>query len=416
LSLVQIKEEYPYAVINTITTSIGGEQAETGELRFADEVLAMRPDVLLIDYALNDRNIGLERAKEAWQKMIDAALAHSFTTRDGESHQVKVILMTPTPDTREDISSDESPLAQHAAQIRKLAIDNNVGLIDSYALFKELASKESLAPYMAQANHINGNGHQLVANEIAKLFVKEDGVEDGLYFIKGNFTGRFMTVKDSSLANDAQIVIDDSLAVDNQKFYVKKMSDGYYISPYYTDKILGMQETGTDNGVDLVLMDSTGAANERFSFVVAGGGYYWLQNNNSSKYIATPGSENEIGTRVIQWQFYNNLNYQWKFIPVDDSDITSVILPSINSMEEYITIYPNPTQGNISILKADDNRLLMNVFSLDGKHFFQQGLTSKLTELSLPQNIQPGMYLFAFSDKIKNESIVKKVLLQRHLE
>ena len=174
LSVLQIKEKYPYAVVNSITTSIGGEHAERGETRFANEVLSMRPDVLFIDYALNDRGIGLDRAKVAWQKMIDAALAYTFTDRDGNEHGVKVILMTPTPDTTEDILSESSPLAQHAAQIRQLAMDNNVGLIDSYAVFKDIASRESLSPYMAQANHINGIGHQLVADEIAKLFLKDD--------------------------------------------------------------------------------------------------------------------------------------------------------------------------------------------------------------------------------------------------
>ena len=82
--------------MNSITTSIGGEQAEQGAERFKEEVLIYRPDVLFIDYALNDRSIGLERAKIAWEQMIQEALAYG----------TKVILLTPTPDLKEDISSD----------------------------------------------------------------------------------------------------------------------------------------------------------------------------------------------------------------------------------------------------------------------------------------------------------------------
>lgn len=85
-----IKTQYPYTVLNVLTTSIGGEQAEQGEKRFADEVLTHRPDVLFIDYALNDRSIGLERAEKAWRKMVEAALAKG----------IKVILLTPTPDLK----------------------------------------------------------------------------------------------------------------------------------------------------------------------------------------------------------------------------------------------------------------------------------------------------------------------------
>ena len=74
LTLHAIKEHYPYAVVNVITTSIGGEQSEQGEKRFKKEVLTHRPDLLFIDYALNDRSIGLERSLKAWEKMIKQAL------------------------------------------------------------------------------------------------------------------------------------------------------------------------------------------------------------------------------------------------------------------------------------------------------------------------------------------------------
>lgn len=66
--LEAVKEIYPYAVVNSITTSIGGENAEQGAKRFKQEVLPHRPDILFIDYALNDRSIGLERALKAWEK------------------------------------------------------------------------------------------------------------------------------------------------------------------------------------------------------------------------------------------------------------------------------------------------------------------------------------------------------------
>lgn len=62
-----LKTQYPYAVLNVITTSIGGEQAEHGETRFKDEVLTHRPDVLFIDYALN--TIGKSKREQSKIKM-----------------------------------------------------------------------------------------------------------------------------------------------------------------------------------------------------------------------------------------------------------------------------------------------------------------------------------------------------------
>ncbi|MFN3380244.1 MAG: SGNH/GDSL hydrolase family protein, partial [Runella zeae] len=74
LVLEKLKEKYPYAVINVIVTAIGGENSLKGQKRFETEVLPHRPDVLLIDYALNDRFSDLGLVKEAWEKMVKAAL------------------------------------------------------------------------------------------------------------------------------------------------------------------------------------------------------------------------------------------------------------------------------------------------------------------------------------------------------
>lgn len=154
-TLKHVNDHYPYSVVNSITTTIGGEQAEQGALRMT-EVLHHKPGVVFIDYALNDRSIGLERAKRAWESMIKEVLAHD----------IKLILLTPTPDLREDIASEEANLEMHSQQIRDLAKKYKVGLVDSYAFFKKLAETEDLKAYMSQNNHINQKGHQFVADLI----------------------------------------------------------------------------------------------------------------------------------------------------------------------------------------------------------------------------------------------------------
>jgi acyl-CoA thioesterase I len=160
LTLKHIKEACPFATINTITTAIGGENSEQGVKRFRSQVLSHRPDVVFIDYGLNDRNIGLEKAKASWIQMINEA----------NEYGTKLILLTPTPDTQENILDNETALAKHAVQIRELAKTYQVGLVDSYTIFKNIAQKEPLDKYMAQNNHINEKGHELVAVEIIKYF------------------------------------------------------------------------------------------------------------------------------------------------------------------------------------------------------------------------------------------------------
>ena len=162
LTLQTLKENYPYAVVNTITTAIGGEDAEQGNARFGEEVLTHRPDVVFIDYALNDAGrIGLERARNAWETMIREAL----------DKQVKVVLMTPTPDLRVDILNPDTPLGKHAAQIRELAAKYKIGLVDSYATFKQLKQDGAdLTAYMSQDAHPNEKGHRVVCDLIAQWF------------------------------------------------------------------------------------------------------------------------------------------------------------------------------------------------------------------------------------------------------
>lgn len=161
-TLVLIKQHYPQAVVNTITTAIGGENSEQGAARFESDVLTHKPDVIFIDYALNDRTIGTERAEKAWRSMIEAALQRG----------VKVILCTPTPDMSARMSLETDPLSQQAAMIRKLAAEYHVGLADIYAKFNELiASGERLSDYMAQVNHPNAKGHQVAVSVIAPWIV-----------------------------------------------------------------------------------------------------------------------------------------------------------------------------------------------------------------------------------------------------
>lgn len=156
-----LKERYPYAVVNVIVTAIGGENAEQGAQRFERDVLALHPDVVTIDYALNDRRIGLKRAEAAWRFMITLSL----------KHHIHVILLTPTPDLNAHLDDDSDPLNQHAEQIRRLARDYGVGLVDSLAAFEaDVAAGTRLESLMAQSNHPNRKGHEIVAREFLKWF------------------------------------------------------------------------------------------------------------------------------------------------------------------------------------------------------------------------------------------------------
>ena len=157
-----LKARYPYAVINCIVTAIGGENSEHGAVRFEKDVLSLHPDLVTIDYSLNDRSLGVKRAEAAWRKMIEEALRQ----------HVKVLLLTPSNDLRADLNDPKDPLNQQAEMVRSLAQDYQVGLVDSLAAFKaSIVNGTPAESLMAQGNHPNRKGHELIAVEIEKWFL-----------------------------------------------------------------------------------------------------------------------------------------------------------------------------------------------------------------------------------------------------
>ena len=160
---VGLKHRYPFAVVNVIVTAIGGEGSEAGFSRFERDVMCHRPDVLTIDYGLNDRGMGLERARAAWVGMIERAV----------SSGIKVILLTPTLDVTQRPSytgADRELLGEHACQVRDLASQFAVGLVDSFAVFHEYQKGGDLSDLLSSVNHPNRRGHELVARELLRWF------------------------------------------------------------------------------------------------------------------------------------------------------------------------------------------------------------------------------------------------------
>lgn len=156
---LKLKEQYPKAVINVITTAIGGETSIPGAARFERDVISLKPDLIFIDYALNDRRQPADKVENAWLEMITAA----------KKANVPVILLTPTGDSSAKLDNPEDPLKQRAELIRKIAREQNVLLADVFAAWTaELEKGTPQTELLSQANHPNLRGHTLAAETIFK--------------------------------------------------------------------------------------------------------------------------------------------------------------------------------------------------------------------------------------------------------
>lgn len=153
-----LAERYPHAVLNVITSGVGGENSTQGLARLQRDVLDHHPRVVLIDFALNDRPLGVEVARSNLAKIVDGV----------RSVGACPVLLTPTWDEQASPNTAGDPLGVQAAMIRGLAKERDVPLADSLAAFDAYAGDRHLL--MAQFNHPNKEGHKIVLAQIMPLF------------------------------------------------------------------------------------------------------------------------------------------------------------------------------------------------------------------------------------------------------
>jgi acyl-CoA thioesterase I len=150
---------HPFAVINVIKSCIGGESSPAGASRFESDALSHRPDIVLIDYALNDDRKPIKQVKDSWLAMI----------RSAKKAKVPVVLLTPTGNSGVNIKDHAQPLAICAEMIRRLSAEEQVILADVSAAWQaELAKGTPEGELLSQPNHPNLRGHQLAADVILK--------------------------------------------------------------------------------------------------------------------------------------------------------------------------------------------------------------------------------------------------------
>jgi acyl-CoA thioesterase I len=152
-----LNTRFPTAVINAITTAIGGENSVQGAARFRRDVLSLRPDLVFIDYAINDTALPLDKVESAWRDMITVA----------RRNHVPLVLLTPTGTVPHDLGDPTDPLSIRAELIRRLGREYDLPVADVSARWQEAVDagtpKESL---LSHYYHPNEAGHRIAAAAI----------------------------------------------------------------------------------------------------------------------------------------------------------------------------------------------------------------------------------------------------------
>jgi lysophospholipase L1-like esterase len=166
-----VKSHFPHAVLNVMVTAVGGETSPTGALRFENDVLIHHPDLVFIDYALNDRRVPEEDAEKALTAMLQAA----------RSRTIPVLLITPTGAGDVSYENPEDPLVRRAALIRSIGRRTGTPVADVFEKWSDFVigggDQETL---LSQINHPNLAGHQLASKVIASTVLSLLGQESRL--------------------------------------------------------------------------------------------------------------------------------------------------------------------------------------------------------------------------------------------
>lgn len=132
-----------------------------GELVKIKEHLLHKPDKKKVQSAL--RVIDGQLAILAKEEIVDVVLTYNLKGIAGlvkEKHATLVLVTYPRPIKRN-------------TAIRKMAIENNILLVDVERVFSEKRRTDEITPYFVSDGHCNGRGYQLMAENIAEAVLKK---------------------------------------------------------------------------------------------------------------------------------------------------------------------------------------------------------------------------------------------------
>lgn len=168
--------------VQVINAGIGGNTTQNAQDRFEKDVLSRQPDVVVMQFGINDSAVDVWKKPPAAGPRVSLAHYRSHLrqmVRALKQRGARVVLMTPNPITWTDalrklynsapyIPDDPDGmnvlLRGYADAVRQLAAEEGVGCVDIYAAFQKAASMPSTkaAGLTSDGMHPNSDGHRLV--------------------------------------------------------------------------------------------------------------------------------------------------------------------------------------------------------------------------------------------------------------
>jgi len=187
-----LQEELPAKglAVKVINAGVGGHNTMHGRKRFAHDVLAHKPDLVIIQFGINDAAMDVWKgATESRVPMAKYVANLRLFVRALKKARARVILMTPnalrwTPKLKElygkppydpdDPRGFNVVLTRYAAAMRKVGKAERVPVIDVFAAFERYgkAPDKSVDDLLLDGMHPNDKGHQIVSRMLIPQIMK----------------------------------------------------------------------------------------------------------------------------------------------------------------------------------------------------------------------------------------------------
>ena len=133
--------------------------------RFEQDVLEQNPDIVLIQFGINDSYVDFEDLNGPSRiPLEDYATNLVYFVSQLKQAGAQPVLLTPNQFGEPLPEARNTRLGTYAAQVRKIASDEQIPLIDIW----KLLPRETTSTHSLDGMHPNDIGHEMVAKEIAK--------------------------------------------------------------------------------------------------------------------------------------------------------------------------------------------------------------------------------------------------------
>jgi lysophospholipase L1-like esterase len=245
--------------VRVINAGVPGNTTEMARKRFEDDVLMHQPQIVIIQFGINDAAVDVWKTQPATEPRVsleryEANLRHFVQTL--KSKNARVVLMTPnplrwTPKLKEmygkppyqpeNVDGFNAPLAPYCEASRRVAREEGAELLDIQQAFVAHAQKRGVTvdSLLSDGMHPNDDGHRIEADLLRERILalsKTHGLaitEGPLWKASGEFVKIHPTCTDITHDSPNPTVLGCGLArmKDGAVMAVYSTPTGYYSKP-----------------------------------------------------------------------------------------------------------------------------------------------------------------------------------------